>query len=73
MNFKNTAAMLPMFLETLLLREAAALSECVRDMMASILAVRSRLRPGRFCERVSRRPVKSGAGKETGTGKPLNR
>ena len=66
-NFKNAVAMLSMHLETLLLRRAAALSECVNDMMASILAVRSRLRPGRSYKRVSGKPVKKWSRKRSRT------
>ncbi|MDE0305265.1 MAG: IS66 family insertion sequence element accessory protein TnpB [Albidovulum sp.] len=51
-------------------RPPSALSECVKDVMASILAVRSRLRPGRSYERVSRKPIKKWSRKRSrSTGK----
>ena len=55
-NFKNGLAIMAANLEELVLMRAAALAETVTWMAERILAVRSRLRPGRSYPRQSLRP-----------------
>ena len=56
-NFKNALAIMAANLEELVLMRAAALAETVRWMAERILAVRSRLRPGRLYPRRSKKPM----------------
>ncbi len=56
-NFKNALAIMAANLEELVLIRAAALAETVTWMVGRILAVRSRLRPGRLYSRRSRKPI----------------
>ena len=56
-NFKNALAVVAANLEELLLTRAKALAETVSRMAERILAVRSRLRPGRSHPRRSMRPA----------------
>ena len=56
-NFKNGLAIMAANLEKLVLMRAAALAETVTWMVERILAVRSRLRPGRSYPRRSMKPV----------------
>ena len=55
-NFKNGLAIMAAHLEELVLTRAAALAATVTWMSERILAVRSRLRPGRSYPRQSRKP-----------------
>ncbi len=56
-NFKNALAIMAANLEELVLMRAAALAETVTWMAERVLAVRSRLRPGRLYPRRSRKPI----------------
>ena len=56
-NFKNALAIMATNLEELVLMRAAALAETVAWMAKRILAVRSRLRPGRLYPRRSKKPI----------------
>ncbi|MDE0241031.1 MAG: IS4 family transposase [bacterium] len=56
-NFKNALAIMAANLEELVLMRAAVLAETVSWMVQRILAVRSRLRPGRLYPRRSMKPV----------------
>ena len=56
-NFKNALAIMAANLEKLVLMRAAALAETVTWMAQRVLAVRSRLRPGRLYPRRSRKPI----------------
>ena len=56
-NFKNALAIMAANLEELVLMRAAALAETVTWMAERVLAVRSRLRPGRLYPRRSMKPV----------------
>ena len=55
-NFKNALAMMAANLEELVLARAAALAGTIAWMAERILAVRSRLRPGRSYPRQSMKP-----------------
>ena len=55
-NFRNALAMVAANLEEMVLARAAALAGTVVWMAERILAVRSRLRPGRSYPRRSKRP-----------------
>ncbi|MCY4459381.1 MAG: hypothetical protein OXC26_03115 [Albidovulum sp.] len=56
-NFTNALDMLALILEEMILNHAASLADTVGRAAASILAVRTRLRPGRSFPRGSRKPV----------------
>ncbi len=56
-NFKNPLAIMAANLEALVLVRAAVLAETVTWMAQRVLAVRSRLRPGRLYPRRSRKPI----------------
>ena len=66
-NFKNALAIMAANLEELVLMRAQALAETVTWMAERILAVRSRLRPGRSYPRRSMRPVSKWARRKCAT------
>ena len=66
-NFKNALAIMAANLEELVLLRAAALAETVTWMAERVLAVRSRLRPGRMYPRRSMKPVSKWARKRSVT------
>ena len=56
-NFKNSLVIMARNIESLLLKQANALSKTVSEIVAGIAACRQQLRPRRSYERRSRKPI----------------